>query len=116
LKGRYDLATSQAQVDELTRVLAYNKLQTRIPADHAADLLANLGALAVIVSDLPTITLSMDSTDNVILATAVASRAEGLVSGDKADLLALRTIHGIPIMTARQALARLIEQEDPRIS
>lgn len=53
-----------------------------------------------------------DSTDNVILATAVASRVEGLASGDKADLLTLRTIHGIPIITAQQALARLMEQEE----
>ncbi|GJL54186.1 MAG: hypothetical protein NPIRA02_13180 [Nitrospirales bacterium] len=43
LEGCYELAASQAQVDELTRVLAHNKLQTRIPADHAADLRAILG-------------------------------------------------------------------------
>ncbi|GJL54185.1 MAG: hypothetical protein NPIRA02_13170 [Nitrospirales bacterium] len=48
----------------------------------------------------------------MILATAVASRVEGLASGDKADLLTLRTIHGIPIITAQQALARLMEQEE----
>ncbi|WP_454061737.1 putative toxin-antitoxin system toxin component, PIN family [Candidatus Nitrospira salsa] len=104
LEGRYELATSPAQVEELTRVLTYKKLQARIPTDHATDLLNNLDALAIIVSDLPIITLSGDPADNVILATAVASRADGLVSGDKTDLLVHHSIQGIPIVTARQAL------------
>ena len=111
LEGRYELATSSAQIEELTRVLAYDKLQTRIPPEHAVDLISNLSALAIVVSDLPTIRLSKDPFDNVILATTVASQADGLVSGDKADLLAHRSIHGIPIITARQALTRLNEQE-----
>jgi predicted nucleic acid-binding protein len=43
----------------------------------------------------------------VFLNTGVDGRATLLVIGDKTDLLALRTIEGIPIVSAREALLRL---------
>jgi len=43
----------------------------------------------------------------VFLNTAVEGRATLLVSGDKADMLALRRVDSIPIVSAREALERI---------
>lgn len=50
-----------------------------------------------------------DADDDWILATAVAGRADAIVTGDQ-DLLILRTHAGIPIVTPRDALALLHER------
>ena len=55
---------------------------------------------------LPTVDLSPDPDDNAILATAIKTRADFIVSGDKTDLLSLTEAQGIPIITARQAMER----------
>jgi predicted nucleic acid-binding protein len=51
--------------------------------------------------------LSPDPDDDVFLNTAVDGRATLLVTGDKTDLLALRTVERIPIVSAREAVLRL---------
>jgi len=107
LQGRFELVTSQQQLDELARVLAYEHLSSRIDPVQAQEFLENVDVLAVMATDLPTIELSPDPADDVILATAVAGQAELVVSGDKADVLGLGEVEGIPIMTARAALERL---------
>ena len=45
------------------------------------------------------VNLSPDSTDNPILAAAVAGKANLIVSGDKRHMLALGTVKGIPVVT-----------------
>lgn len=69
--------------------------------------MANLAALADLAANLPEVCASRDPDDHVILATAVAGGADAVVSGDMADLVALGNVHGIPILTARQAVERL---------
>jgi len=107
LELRFALVTSAEQVEELRRVLAYKKLRPLISIEQARDFVSNLEVLAEIVGDLPEIELSPDPDDNVILATAVAGGAHAVVSGDKAHMLALRAVEGIPIITARAAAGRL---------
>jgi predicted nucleic acid-binding protein len=53
------------------------------------------------------IKLSPDPDDDVFLETAVDGHATMLVTGDKTDLLFLKTIESIPIVSAREAVARL---------
>ena len=62
---------------------------------------------AVIVREIPVVTYSPDPDDNIILATAIAGRADYIVSGDKRDMLALREIDGIRIVTAKNAVGLL---------
>ena len=57
-----------------------------------------------LVSDLK---LSPDPDDNVFLETAVDGRATLLVTNDKADLLSLKSVRNIPIVSAREAVQRL---------
>jgi hypothetical protein len=78
---RFDLITSKEQIDELRRALGYERLRSRIDPVQAHDVLANLEVRAILATDLPTLDVSPDPDDNVILATAVAGRADAVVSG-----------------------------------
>jgi predicted nucleic acid-binding protein len=51
--------------------------------------------------------MSPDPDDDVFLNTAVDGGATLLVTGDKTDLLALRTVESIPIVSVREAVLRL---------
>ena len=104
---RFELVTSAEQVDELRRVLAYEKLRPYISPEQARDFVENIEVAASMATNLPTLRASPDRDDNVILATAVAGEADAVVSGDKRDMVALGDVEGIPIITARQAVERL---------
>ena len=104
---RITVVTSAFQIDELRDVLAREKMRPYIRPEEADDLLFHLEAVAMVVAELPDVNLSPDPRDNPILATALAGEAEMIVSGDKGDMLALRQIEGIPIVTAREAPERL---------
>ena len=107
LKRLFHLITSDIQLEEIERVLNYKKLRRFIQAKEATLLLDNISSIAEIQTDLPTVTLSPDPNDDMILATALAGRADYLVSGDKKDLLSLGSVQNIPIITARQAIEYL---------
>ena len=53
--------------------------------------------------------VSRDADDDVVLACALAARANLVVSGDD-DLLTLKSFNGIQIVTARQAVERLTQR------
>jgi putative PIN family toxin of toxin-antitoxin system len=105
--GTFVLVTSIAQLDELARVLTYKKLRPYITQDEADALLETIDAAALVVEGLPDIDLSPDPDDNLILATAIAGKADMLVTGDKSGLLELQAVHGIPIVTPKAAIKRL---------
>jgi predicted nucleic acid-binding protein len=48
---------------------------------------------------------SIDADDDKVLATGLAARAHLIVSGDHKHLVILKQFHGIPIITAAQAVA-----------
>ena len=60
----------------------------------------------MVLKKLPSVDYSPDPDDNAIIATALESGAKFLVSGDKSDLLALKKVKSIPILTARRAVNR----------
>ena len=103
------LITSRFQIDELRDVLARDRLQPYIRRDEAGDLVYHLEAVAVVVGELPEVSLSADPDDNPILATAIDGDGDAdlIVSGDRGDMLAVGSAHGIPIVTAREAAGRL---------
>lgn len=110
LDGGFELVTSNAQIEELRRVVGYDKLRTRISPQQAANVLENLDTMSVVVELAAGIDLSLDPDDNVILGTAIAGDAKLIVSGDKAHMLSLEKVNGIPIMTAREAVRWLRAQ------
>ena len=105
--GAFALLSSRRQIAELRRVFAYDRLRTRIGPQHALDVLDNLDASAVMVEPAAGVELSSDPDDNVILATAIAGRADLIVSGDKRHMLVLGGAEGIPIVSAAEAISRL---------
>jgi len=107
LRGEIELVTSAAQVRELSDVLTRERLRKFIDAAEAAAIIENIGMRAVVLDELPSVSLSPDPADNPILATAIAGSADLIVSGDKKHMLALQTADGIPIVTARAALELL---------
>ncbi len=100
----FQLITSDVQLEEIERVLGYKKLRRFIQPEEATLLLDTISSVAEIMTELPYIDVSPDPDDNKIIATAIAGRADYLVSGDKKDLLLLDSVQNIPIITARQAI------------
>lgn len=101
-KKRFELITSEWQLDEFRRVTRYSKLRRFLKPAEAGHLVNSLRHQAVVLEKLPMVNLSPDPDDNPVLAMAEASQAQYLVTGDKKDLLALDTIDGTRIVTARQ--------------
>ena len=99
------------QLDELRSVLRRERLRSRIRPEEARDLLDNFEAVGEVVTHLPEVNASPDPDDNLILATAIAGRADLIVSGDKKHMLALRDVDGIPIVSAAVAAVRLRRQQ-----
>ena len=107
LRGKFDLVTSEAQMAEIANVLARPRLQKFLGIDEAEAIVENIRTRALVFHDLPNVDLSLDPKDNPILATAIAGKADLIVSGDKKHVLSLGQVGGIPIVTAREALKRL---------
>lgn len=89
--GEFDLVLSEPILDEITRVLAYPKINRRIGWDRAK--VERYVALLRFEAELvdvqgSTARVPKDANDNPILATLLASRADVLVTGDD-DLLVL---------------------------
>ena len=102
--GLFDLLTSAEQIEELTRVTRYPKIRERLAPALAGRLVNELRELAIMLTDLPVVTVSPDPYDNYLLAMASSGGAEFLVTGDKRDLLPLARFAGTKIVTVRDFL------------
>jgi putative PIN family toxin of toxin-antitoxin system len=93
--------------EEYLRVLDYPQIRKfkKITDEFVADIAAYLVYQTERVELVSTIRLSPD--DDVFLETAVDGRATLLITNDKADLLLLRAVEGIPIVSAKEAVVRL---------
>ncbi len=106
-KKKFELITSEWQLSEFRRVSRYPKLRKYLIPSEAGSMINGLRYQALVLTDLPTLEISPDPDDNPVLAMAVASEADFLVSGDKRDLLALKIIEKTKIVTARNFLTKL---------
>jgi putative PIN family toxin of toxin-antitoxin system len=96
-------------VEEYLRVLDYPRIRKfrKISDAFVADIAAYLVYQTERVELRSRIRMSPDPDDDVFLNTAVDGRATLLVTGDKTDLLALRRVDSIPIVSAREAVERI---------
>ena len=116
-RKKFTLITSEEQLQELKQVLQYPKLRKFINQDEARILVSALQDFTVTVADLPEVNYSKDSDDNLIIATAIAGKADLIVTGDKGDLLILKTVENISIVTASDAVSIIgIEKTDINLS
>jgi hypothetical protein len=110
-EGRFELLTSEEQLEEFRRVTRYPRLRHFIEPAAAGAMHNELRHLAVLVAKLPVVDASRDPADNFLLAMAQAGEADVLVTGDKHDLLSLGSFHRTQIITARQFLGQLGEKK-----
>lgn len=107
--GRFALLTALTLLQELDRVLRYDRLQRYYDAatrDRFVALIAALSELIELPDEIPPI--CRDPDDDRIIACAVIGRADAIVSGDK-DLLSLEQVGNVPILTAAQFLVGLAD-------
>src|SRR5688500_3662844 len=102
--GNFDLVSCEHQLEEVRRVTRRPALRRLVRAAEAGRLVKLVRHLAIMVDPLPGVSASPDPWDNFLLATALKSRADYLVTGDKKDLLALVHFGRTRIMTVRQFL------------
>ena len=101
------LVTSAAQLEEMRRVFGRPALRSRIAVREVEGLFTRIGQIADVAINPPAVDFSDDPDDNLILAAAIAGRADLIVSGDKKHMLSLGQVEGIPIITPAEALHRL---------
>ena len=106
-KRRFELVTSEWQLEEFRRVSRYPKLRKYLQPIEAGNLVNGLRHQAQVLDDLPDVELSVDPDDNPLLAIAIAGEVDYLVSGDKRDVLALKKVGKTRIITARRFLTIL---------
>ncbi len=83
--ARFELVTSTAQLDELRRVSRYPKLKTILPAHRVGTMVNNMQRAEVLdgLPHLPDDMVLSDPDDAFLLAMALVSDADYLVTGDR---------------------------------
>ena len=95
---------------ELAEVLSRKKLNKYLLEEERMRFLVALLKEAELVEIVEVVTDCRDAKDNKFLELAVSGKAGCIVSGDD-DLLVLNPFRGIPILTPREFLSGLSEQE-----
>lgn len=104
LGDRFTLITGGMQIEEFSRVTRYPAILSRLHPAQAGRMLNAIRSLAVNTESPSIPSVSRDPHDDYLFAMAHAGKADYLVTGDKADVLALLR-HGITrIITARQMI------------
>ena len=100
------LFSSVSLIEELADVLTRKESARRLTLfNRSADAILSDYVIAVHLVEPALITpTSIDPDDDVVLATAVAARADAIVSGDRKHLLVLKHFHNIPILAPVQAI------------
>ena len=104
---RFTVVTSRWQLAELRRVSRYPRLRSLLRGHEVGRLMLRLERHAEVLDELPKVDLASDPDDNPLLATAITGEADYLVTGDRADVLVLGRVEGVPIVSARAFLERL---------
>jgi putative PIN family toxin of toxin-antitoxin system len=107
--GSITIVSSTTILNELSVVVRRRKFRTILTRSRTdpEQMMRALRRLVEIVDPPPLAApASRDPDDDAVLALAVATRADLIVSGD-ADLLTLRSHDGIPIVDPAAALARI---------
>ncbi|MHB8431775.1 MAG: putative toxin-antitoxin system toxin component, PIN family [Acidimicrobiales bacterium] len=107
LGDRFTLITGDRQIEEFSRVTRYPAIRRRIHPAQAGRMLNAIRSLAVYLESLPVPSVSRDPHDDDLFAMAQAGAADYLVTGDKADVLALARYGRTQIVTVRQLMAIL---------
>ncbi len=109
--ARFELVTSVVQLDELRRVSRYPKLAAILPA-HRIGTMVNHLQRTLVLAHLPSLPNSMvveDPDDAFLLAMALGSKADYLVTGDRrAGLLERGSVERTRIVTPAAFCAEVL--------
>ncbi len=111
---RIDLFTSTPLLAELTDILGRRKFEKKIAAAKLSidQLVDGYAQLAMIVRPTPVPRLAPDPDDDVVIGTALAARAEFIVTGDR-SLRSLREYQGVKFVQVRDALLLVPSDHTP---
>lgn len=113
-RGAFSLVSSVEILDEVTGVLMRPKHQERYSytLEEVVRYRRRLTALSMLATDLPSLkAVPLDPKDDMIVATAVAARADYLVTGDRRHLIVLEHYEGIRILSPRAFLSELKDMQ-----
>ena len=109
--AKFELVTSEAQLDELRRVSRYPKLKTILPAHRVGTMVNNMQRATVltVLPNAPDGPQLNDPDDAFLVAMALSSEADYLVTGDRrAGLLQLVTVGRTRIANPATFCARIL--------
>ena len=106
-KGRFGLVTSTEQIAEFRRAARYPQLASRLPSGAVGRVINGLRAAEVVLERLRRAGDAPDPGDDYLLAMAIASGADFLVTGDK-PLLRVKQVGHARIVTPRRFAAMLV--------
>ncbi len=107
IDARFELVSSAAQLDELARVSRYPRIRELIGSAEIGWLVNRIRDRALMIERLPKVDVSSDPSDNFLLGMAQASKAEFLVTGDKAGLLVVKVHRESRIISVTAFVAQL---------
>lgn len=106
--ARFTLVSSPPVNEEIIEVLNRPTIRDRYGlGDRIFDVSFILWELADLVIDLPDVQVSSDPGDDKFLATAVAGRADYLVTGDVGHLLCLHEYKSVRIVSPKEFVSSL---------
>ena len=101
---RIMLAFCPDMLENLTRVLLRPRLKLKL--EDIKEYLELIKTKAIIVKPKIRTNTCRDASDNIVLETAIAAKADIIISNDK-DLLVLKSFRGIPIIKPKEFLSHL---------
>lgn len=107
LDARFELVSSAAQIEEVTRVARNPQVRRRIAPAEVGWLVNRIRDRALVIERLPSVDVSTDPTDNFLLGMAEAGQADYLVTGDKAGVLAIGRHGKTNILTVSKMVSTL---------
>jgi uncharacterized protein len=112
LRGAFELVLSLEILEEIGRVLSYEKLRRSrwMTEAEVVLLLETLARESILVPGTVSVKVSRDPEDDKFLAAAVQARAHYVVTGDK-DLLDLKAHRGVRVVKAAQFLQAIVRRE-----
>jgi putative PIN family toxin of toxin-antitoxin system len=104
--GRFEIAISQAIIDEVERTLSNRYFRPRVPVERLERIRLLYTLARLVHPDIEVRGVASHPEDDLILSTAVSAEADYLVTGD-AGLLAIDEYRGVRIVSPRDFLGVL---------
>jgi len=107
LERRFELVSSEAQIEEIKRVARYPQVRRYISPAEVGWLINRIRDRALVVDRLPKVDVSSDPGDNFLLGMADAGEADYLATGDKSGVLAIGRHGKTTVVTVTEMIKTL---------